>query len=91
MAPHDELAAVEGKNKAHVFTLARPGHAYICYVLGDGQVCLNLRLVDGPFAASWYDPKRGEFATPVQHGRGRENCSFHSPVLEQDIVLFVWR
>ncbi|MHC4564267.1 MAG: hypothetical protein ACYTE3_00755 [Planctomycetota bacterium] len=91
MTPHDELAAVEGKNKADVFTLARPGQAYICYVLGDGQVHLNLHLVDGPFAATWYDPKRGEFVTRVQHGYDRKNRSFHSPAFKQDIVLFVWR
>ena len=91
MAPHDELAVVRGKKEAYVFTLAQPGHTYICYVLGDGQVRLNLRLVDGPFTAGWYDPKRGESVTPVQHIHGKESCLFHSPVFEQDIVLFVRR
>jgi len=89
MAPHDELATVEGRSRAHIFTLARPGEEYISYVLGDGPVTIVLRLTKGHFTARWYDPKHGRFLSPAQRIQGEDRCLFRSPPFEQDIVLYV--
>jgi hypothetical protein len=89
MAPHGELAAVEAKGESYVFTLARPGQEYICYVLGDGRVTIALRLTEGIFSARWYDPKQGRFITPPRQTQRGDKCLFHSPAFEQDIVLYV--
>ncbi|UCG56742.1 MAG: hypothetical protein JSU70_17985 [Phycisphaerales bacterium] len=91
MAPHDELAAVEGKGEPHVFTLARPGAEYICYVLGDGPVTVTLRPTQGPLSARWYDPKCGDFLATEQRIEAKDRCLFRSPQFEQDIVLYVRR
>ncbi len=91
MAPHDELATVEGRSSAYVFTLARPADEYICYVLGDGPVTIALRLTKDRFATRWYDPKQGRFLAPTQQVQGKDRCLFRSPAFEQDIVLYVWR
>jgi len=89
MTPHDELATVEGEKKPYVFTLARPDEEYICYVLGDGQVTVSIRLRNGPFIARWYEPKQGRFVTEMEKVQGDGRCVFKSPVFEQDIVLYV--
>ena len=89
MSPHDELATVEGESKPYVFTLARPGEEYICYVLGDRPVTITLQLTGGPFTARWYDPKSGRFLTPAHRVQDRGQHLFQSPTFEQDIVLYV--
>jgi len=103
MAPHDELATVEGKRKPYVFTLAAPGKEYICYVLGDGPATITLQLTGGPagrrpppgvtrtadFTARWYDPKSGRFLTPAHRVQVRDRNFFQSPNFKQDIVLYV--
>ncbi len=89
MLPHDELASVEAKSEAYVFTLARPGHQYLCYCLGDGPVTIALRLTQGPFNARWYDPKSGRFITPPKQITGAARSLLQSPPFRQDIVLFV--
>ena len=105
MAPHDELATVDGEGEPCVFTLARPGSEYICYVLGRGRVTVTLRLTEGPFTTRWYDPKHGRFVGPVRHAEGGDHGprkdmpaqggghgtrrQFPSPPFEQDVVLHV--
>jgi len=89
MTPHDELATVEGRGNAYIFTLARPGQEYISYVLGDGPVTVALRLTKDRFTARWYDPKHGRFLAPIQQVQGKDQCFFRSPPFEQDIVLYV--
>lgn len=89
MTPQDELATVEAEGECYVFTLARPGEHYICYVLGDGPVTVRLRLTEGPFTARWYDPKRGRFLTPGQRVEGAQRRLFGSPDFDQDAVLYV--
>jgi hypothetical protein len=91
MEPHDELGTLEGEGKAYVFTLAKPGEEYVCYVLGDGRVTVSLRLADGSFTARWYDPKRGQFLTAARESQGGNRCLFHSPDFKEDIVLYVCR
>ncbi len=91
MAPHDELATVEGKSKPYVFTLARPGEEYICYVLGNGTVKITLQLTGGPFTARWYDPKRGRFLGPPHRVQSKGRHLFQSPTFKQDIVLYLRR
>ena len=91
MTPHDELAAVEPQSQSRVFTLARPGEHYICYVLGDGPVNVMLRLTPGTFSARWYDPKNGRFLTPPEQIQGARRLRFHSPAFRQDAVLHVRR
>ncbi len=89
MTPQDGLATVQAGGKSYVFTLARPGEHYICYVLGNGPVTVELRLTPGPFTGRWYDPKRGRFLPPVEQVQGGERHLFHSPVFRQDVVLYV--
>lgn len=91
MAPHDEFATIRGAGKPFIFTLAQPGEEYVCYVLGDGQVTVTLRLTEGLFTSRWYDPKRGQFLTPAQRLHGGNTSVFHSPRFKQDIVLYVRR
>ncbi len=91
MAPHDELTTVEGEGEHYIFTIARPGEEYICYVLGDGPVTVALRLTEHPFTARWYDPKRGRFLGPEKPTRGGKRRVFRSPSFQQDIVLYVRR
>jgi len=91
MTPHDELASVEGKSEHHIFTLAKPGDEYICYVLGDGPVTVTLRLSHSLFTARWYDPKSGRFISPAKQTQAGNRYLFHSPAFEQDIVLYVRR
>ena len=91
MTPHDELATIAGQSHAHIFTLARPGEEYICYLLSDGPVTVDLRLTRSRFIARWYDPKHGRFLTPTRQVQGREQCLFKSPTFKQDIVLYVRR
>ncbi|MDP2899087.1 MAG: hypothetical protein Q8Q12_21325 [bacterium] len=88
MTPHDELASLAGEGKAFIFTLAKPGEEYICYVLGDGPVTVSLCLTNGVFTARWYDPKRGQFLSPAQRLEGGDSRVFHSPAFRQDIVLY---
>lgn len=91
MSPHDELAVVKGKNKPCIFTLARPGEEYVCYVLGDGPLTIELRPMEGSFTARWYDPKGGRFLCSVRRVQGEGRCVFRSPDFEQDIVLYLQR
>lgn len=91
MAPHDELAAVRGEKAAYVFTLARPGEHYVCYVLGDGPATVTLRLTEGRFTARWYDPKNGQFLDAGNPTEGGGPQSFRSAKFRQDIVLYVRR
>ena len=91
MAPHDGLATVEADNKAYVFALARPDEEYICYVLGNGQVKVFLRLPEPSFTGRWYDPKSGRFVGAARQTQRRGRCFFESPAFEQDIVLYVRR
>ena len=91
MAPHDELAVVKGKNNPYIFTLARPGEEYVCYVLGDGPVTIELQSMKGSFTACWYDPKGGHFLGSVHRVQGEGRCLFQSPSFKQDIVLYVQR
>lgn len=90
MSPHDELAKLEPRDSAYIFTLAQPGEQYICYVLGKGPVTVTLELTEGPVIARWYDPKSGRFVGPAQRGQG-SGCHFPSPAFVQDIVLLVCR
>ena len=91
MLPHDELAGVKGKSKPYIFTLARPGEEYVCYVLGDGPVTIELQPMEGSFTACWYDPKGGQFLGSVHRVQGEGRCLFQSPSFKQDIVLYVQR
>jgi hypothetical protein len=91
MAPHDELAVVKGKSKSYIFTLARPGEEYICYVLGDGMVTIELQYMEGSFTTSWYDPKGGHCLDSVHRVQGEGKCFIQSPNFKQDIVLYVQR
>ena len=91
MLPHDELAVVKGKNKPYIFTIARPSEEYICYVLGDGPVTIELQPMEGSFTACWYDPKGGHFLDSAQRVQGEGQCLFQSPNFKQDIVLYVQR
>jgi hypothetical protein len=89
MTPHDDLAAVEAAGESYVFTLAQPGQHYVCYVLGDGPVTINLKLRPGPFIARWYDPKQGRFLTAAQPVQGEDPLPLSSPPFRQDVVLHV--
>jgi hypothetical protein len=99
MAPHDELAAVEGngadkaagKAGVQVFTLAQPGEVYVSYLLGKGPVTVVLKLAAGSFDARWYDPQRGRFLGPVQPSPGGGPCRLRSPAFAQDVALYVRR
>lgn len=91
MAPHDELATVEGNQKTFVFTLTAPGEEYICYVLGNGQVTITLKLPAVSFTARWYDPKRGRFLGPAHRVQSKGQHLFQSPTFKQDIVLYLRR
>jgi len=91
MSPHDELAVVKGKNKPCIFTLARPDEEYVCYVLGDGPVTIELRHLQGSFMARWYDPKCGRFLDSARRIKGEGRYLFQSPSFKQDIVLYVHR
>ena len=91
MEPHDELAVVKGKSESYIFTLARPGEEYICYVLGDDPVTIELQNIEGSFTACWYDPKGGHFLDSVHRVQGEGRCLFQSPSFKQDIVLYVQR
>jgi len=96
MAPHDELAEVDAMSKrgnaqrrGDVFTLARPGVAYVCYVLGDGPLSILLELPNGAFTTRWYDPKSGQFVGHDATVTGGDRRRFVSPVFQQDIVLLI--
>jgi hypothetical protein len=91
MTPHDELATLEGRGDPCVFTLARPGEEYICYVLGDGPVTITLHSVQGPLSARWYDPKCGDFLAVEQQIQAKDRCLFRSAHFQQDIVLYARR
>jgi len=91
MTPHDELALLKGKSESYIFTLARPGEEYICYVLGDGPVNIELQYMEGSFTACWYDPKGGHFLDSAHRVQGEGQCLFQSPNFKQDIVLYVQR
>lgn len=91
MLPHDELAVVKGKSEPYIFTLARPGEEYVCYVLGDGPVTIELQPMEGSFTARWYNPKNGRFLGSVHQTQGEGRCLFQSPGFKQDIVLYVQR
>jgi hypothetical protein len=91
MAPHDEFAVAKGKGRPYVFTLARPGEEYICYVLGEGPVIVRLEMTDDAFVVRWYDPKCGEFITPPRYIQGENEQTFRSPRFRQDIVLYARR
>jgi hypothetical protein len=91
MAPHDELATVEGNSKTYVFTLAAPGQEYICYVLGAGPLSITLKLPAGSFTARWYNPKSGQFLGPAHRIESNGQYIFRTPAFEQDIVLYVRR
>jgi hypothetical protein len=91
MLPHDELAVVKGKSELYIFTLAQAGEEYVCYVLGDGPVTIELQPMEGSFTACWYDPKSGQFLGAVHLIQGEGRCIFQSPSFKQDIVLHVKR
>ncbi len=91
MLPHDELVTVEGNHKTYVFTLASPGQEYICYVLGNGRVTINLKLTAGSFTTRWYDPKSGQFPDSEQRIESNGQYIFRTPAFEQDIVLYLRR
>jgi hypothetical protein len=91
MSPHDELATVKENSKTYVFTLASPGQEYICYVLGNGPVTINLKLPVGFFTAKWYDPKSSQFLGPARLIGGNGQYIFQSPAFKQDIVLYLRR
>lgn len=89
MAPRDKLATIEGGGKTKVFTLARPGAEYVCYLLGDGPVTVRLDLTMGTFEAGWFDPREGKFLASRKPVRGGKGQRFVSPRFRQDIVLHV--
>ena len=73
----------------YIFTLARLGEEYVCYVLGDGPVTIELQSIKGSFTACWYDPKSGRFLGSEHQVQGESRCLFQSPSFKQDIVLYV--
>ncbi|HJN12258.1 MAG: DUF6298 domain-containing protein [Pirellulaceae bacterium] len=96
MEPHDELAEIRkirdsGNEQKHqdVFTFARPGEEYVCYVLGDGPATVAVQLPDGVYTARWYDPKSGRFLSPTSTANGGDRRRLSSPDFEQDIVLHI--
>jgi hypothetical protein len=95
MAPHDELAGIEtirkSGNEQHedVFTFARPGEEYVCYVLGYGPATIAIQLPNGVFTVRWYDPKSGRFLGPKSAVTGGGRRRLSSPVFQQDIVLHI--
>jgi hypothetical protein len=89
MTPHDELATVQANGESHIFTLARPGNRYICYILGTGPATVTLQLTQDLFTARWFDPKSGEFLTTPVEIRRRTRFILSSPSFHQDIVLYV--
>ncbi|MDP6720299.1 MAG: hypothetical protein QGF59_16680 [Pirellulaceae bacterium] len=96
MEPHDELAEIRkirdsGNEQKHqdVFTFARPGEEYVCYVLGDGPATVAVQLPDGVYTVRWYDPKSGRFLSPTSSATGGDRRRLSSPDFEQDIVLHI--
>jgi hypothetical protein len=55
LEPHDELAKANG---GYAYCLAEPGHTYAVYIAGSRGA--ELRLADGAYRLSRYDPRTGE-------------------------------
>jgi len=91
MSPHDELAGVEAKGESHIFTLAEPGRAYVCYIPGTGPVTVTLKLTDEEFAVRWYDPKSGRFMRMPTRIHGSSPNALQGPAFTEDIVLYVFK
>ena len=80
MLPHSELSS------SH-YCLAQPGHAYIVYVPGGGDVEADLSAVQGPLAVEWIRAVEGN-SEPADDVTGGGKREFRLP-FAGDAVLFV--
>lgn len=80
MSPHNELT-----NKGKV--LAKPGVEYVIYFTKGGSVTVDLSDVTGSFKVEWYNPRTGDFSSPITT-MGGGSPTFTSPD-SNDWVLYI--
>jgi hypothetical protein len=56
-----DLAVLKERHENEAYAAARPGHAYVVFFPGEGEVALDLRAASGRFQLRWISIDQGEW------------------------------
>jgi hypothetical protein len=71
LEPRDDLGSRTGGVGPPPFVLARPGEAYVIYLISGGALRLNLEKEKGQFRARWFNPRNGKFGASFRLRGGK--------------------